>query len=252
MFSARLVGRLARFHGQRSETSSGSPSRREPAVDRPVAGRLGDRADALARDVLDGLAEHAARRAPEPRAAIRGRVDARPRRRARPPRGSRRTPRARRLRAVAAARRARRAARARGRAARGVAGSCDAPRPGAGLSAGVEPARLDLVDVLPLLARLPELVADEVLRLDPRHAPSTTAHSPRRARRPPRPLPRTRRCRARRSRPRPLPSSGPAPRCRACSRPPISSIQSRGTGAPERAGERRRPSTRSSRSRGRS
>ena len=36
MFSARLVGRLARFHGQRSDTSSGRPS----AVNQPATGQL--------------------------------------------------------------------------------------------------------------------------------------------------------------------------------------------------------------------
>ena len=37
-----------------------------------------------------------------------------------------------------------------------------------GRSAGGEPALLDVVDVLPFLARLPELVPDQILRLDPR------------------------------------------------------------------------------------
>ena len=40
--------------------------RREPALDRPVTGRLGDRADPGPRDVLDGLPEHAAGGAAEP------------------------------------------------------------------------------------------------------------------------------------------------------------------------------------------
>ena len=99
----------------------GEADRREPRRDRPVARRLGDRPDALARDVLDRLAEHASRRAAEPgtgHALLE--VRRRPRQPApgRPPRGSRRTPRARRRRAVAEARRARRAGRARARGAR--------------------------------------------------------------------------------------------------------------------------------------
>ncbi len=46
----------------------GKALRREPAADGPVAGCLGDRADAFARDRLDRLSEHAAGRAAEPRA----------------------------------------------------------------------------------------------------------------------------------------------------------------------------------------
>ena len=50
MFSARLVGRLARFHGQRSETSSGRPS----AVNQPRTGQL-PVASAIARMPARGM-----------------------------------------------------------------------------------------------------------------------------------------------------------------------------------------------------
>ena len=50
MFSARLVGRLARFHGQRSETSSGRPS----AVNQPRTGQL-PVASAIARIPARGM-----------------------------------------------------------------------------------------------------------------------------------------------------------------------------------------------------
>ena len=46
----------------------GNAARREPGRDRPVARGLRELADALARQALDRLAEHAARRAAEPRA----------------------------------------------------------------------------------------------------------------------------------------------------------------------------------------
>ena len=67
MFSARLVGPLRRFHGRRSRPRPAA-ARREPAGERPVARRLRDLADALARETLDRLAEHAAGGAAEPRA----------------------------------------------------------------------------------------------------------------------------------------------------------------------------------------
>ncbi len=68
MFSARLVGALRRFHGQRAATSAGSPA----AVNQSSSGQrpwlCEDLADPLARDLLDRLAEQAARGATEPRA----------------------------------------------------------------------------------------------------------------------------------------------------------------------------------------
>ena len=59
MFSARLVGRLRRFHGQRASTSRELP-RGEPVGQRPAVLHLEDLADALAGDLLDRLAEQAA------------------------------------------------------------------------------------------------------------------------------------------------------------------------------------------------
>ena len=170
MFSARLVGRLARFHGQRSETSSGRPS----AVNQPrtgqLPGRLGDRADPGARDVLDRLAEHAAGGAAEPgardplRQVVRllppGRIGrgedlveaVRLRRRERPRQ---------RVELVEQLERE----RAQLRRDRLLGGAAARRR----RAAGGEPALLDVVDVLPFLAGLPELVPDEVLGLDPGH-----------------------------------------------------------------------------------
>jgi hypothetical protein len=68
MFSARLVGRLARFHGQRSETSSGSPS----AVNQPATGQF-PVACAISRIPSRGCSRPACRARSRPRGRARRR-----------------------------------------------------------------------------------------------------------------------------------------------------------------------------------
>ena len=166
----RLVPRIPLRHG-RVETLGG-----EPPAHRPVAGALRDRTDALARDVLDRLPEHTAGRAAEPgaadtvevRLAGRGGFEhrlvrlvglQRPRQLVELVEQLVREPHQLRRRGLL------RRAAARRRAA-----------------AGGEPPLLDRIDILAFLTRLPELVTDEILRLDPRH--SQTGASVPKARRP--------------------------------------------------------------------
>ena len=169
MFSARLVGRLARFHGQRSETSSGRPS----AVNQPATGQF-PVASAIARIPSRGMfstglpsTQPAARPSQAPATRSRRSTGQGALAPGRPARGSRRSRRAPRRPADAASHRARRAARARS------ARSCGrdrllrraAARRRRATRRRASAARR--VDVLPFLASLPELVSDEVLGLNP-------------------------------------------------------------------------------------